>query len=68
MNSKTTNQYSVTFYNSNLEKEKQRVMFIQYCHKAKYAIAWVNKKGIIWTHCNVWHRKTNVFVEQIKNE
>ncbi len=56
------NHLSITFYN-----HEKKVMFIEYCHSAEKAINWVNAKKILWTHCNVWHRKTRQFIEQIKN-
>ena len=62
MNNKE-NSFSVTFYNG-----QQKVMFLEFVQHQKKAIDWVNKKGIVWTWCNVWNRRTREHLERINND
>jgi hypothetical protein len=54
------NDYSISFFN-----EEEKVMFLEFVNDTKLAIKWVNEKGIIWTHGNVYNRRTREFLTRI---
>lgn len=55
------NDFSISFFN-----EDQRVLFLEYVHDTQKAVVWVNKKGITWSHGNIYERRTREFLKQIK--
>jgi len=57
------NDYSITFYN-----DQERRLFLEYVHNTNKAVAWVNSKGIEWTHYVVYDRRTRKQLERVKRE
>lgn len=54
------NDYAVTFF-----KEEEKVLHLGFVHDTKKAVQWVNSEGIIWTHGNVYDRRTREFITRI---
>lgn len=57
------NDYSMTFYNNDLKR-----LFLEYVHDTHKAIAWVNSKGITWTHAMIYDRRTRAKIDRILNK
>lgn len=57
------NDFSMRFYDNDIERP-----FFPYVHDTKKMIAWVNSKGIEWTHAMVYNRRTRQKVARIINE
>lgn len=58
---RSKNDYSISFFNGD-----KRVLFLKYVHRIEEAIKWVDSKGIEWDHCNIYERRTENFIRQIK--
>lgn len=57
------NDYSMTFYN-----DQERTMFLEFVHNTGKAVAWINSKGIEWTHYVVYDRRTRETLERVLRE
>lgn len=53
----------MTFYNND-----ERILFLEYVHNTKKAIAWVESKGKVWTHAMIYDRRTRAKIARILNE
>lgn len=54
------NDFSISFFHEGI-----RVLFLAYVHDTQKAIDWINKKGIAWSHGNIYDRRTRVFLRRI---
>lgn len=56
------NDFSISYY-----FEASRVLFLGYVHDTNRATAWVNSKGIKWTHYVIYDRRTRALLDVVYN-
>jgi gamma-glutamyl phosphate reductase len=56
------NDYSMTFYDG-----EEKRLFLEFVHSTDTAIAWVNGRGIKWTHAMIYERRTRKKLDRIIN-
>lgn len=52
----------MTFYNN-----EEKRLFMEFVHDTNKAIAWVDSKGIEWTHAMLYNRRTRQKLDRIIN-
>ncbi len=52
----------MTFYDG-----EEKRLFLEFVHSTDTAIAWVNGRGIKWTHAMIYERRTRKKLDRIIN-
>lgn len=51
------NDFSMTFYN-----KSEKILHLGFVHDTKKAVKWANDNKKVWTHANIYNRRTREFL------
>lgn len=54
------NDFSITFYNGDTRR-----LHLHFVHDTDRALKWAARKGIPWTHANVYNRRSRLFIKRL---